>query len=174
MKPVTRKGRNRRPRPVSLPATPTSWDKGADGPANQDRLIDEPAAEFDPRTGRETPNPNGVRRRRRLPWVRVYHVQGRLSAQQLAAAERLRMAAEGMRERDPLAALRIDRTGHADPEAARVDARAWFRRLWAAVPPASRAVVERVAIDDQPIWHGNTAQRERYMQRLREGLDAIP
>ena len=28
-------------------------------------------------------------------------------------------------------------------------------------------------MDDLPIWHGNAAMRERHIQRLREGLDAI-
>lgn len=171
---ATRKGRPRERKPVTMPSQPTQWDLGAQGPANRDRLTAEPATEFDPATGREAPNPNGVKRHRRQSWVRIYHAQGLLTAAQLAAAERLRLAAEGMRERDPLGALRIDRaSGSSDPEAARVDCRAYFRALWADVPRSSRPVVERVAIDDHPIWHGNPAQRERHMQRLRAGLDAV-
>lgn len=156
------------------PAVPTTWDRGAAGQANQNGLRTEPATDIDPETGKETPNPNGIKRRRRDSWVERYFRGGYLTDRQAAAAISLRMASEGMRERDPLAALRIDRVaGQSDPEAARVDSRAWFREMWAQVPPASRPVIERVVLDDQPIWHGNPAQRERHMQRLCAGLDAI-
>ncbi|NPD16267.1 hypothetical protein HOY34_13790 [Xinfangfangia sp. D13-10-4-6] len=162
-------------KPVTLAAQPTSWDRGADGPANQERLRTEPVTDFDPETGKETPNPNGVKRRRRDDWVTRYHRAGHLTDKQAATAQSLRMAAEGMRERDPLAALPIDRrAGQSDPEAARVDSRAWFRRMWAMVPVSSRPVVERVVLDDQPIWSGGgIVARDRHMLRLCAGLDAI-
>ena len=161
-------------KPVTLAAMPTTWDRGADGPANQERLRTEPATDFDPDTGRESPNPNGVKRRRREDWVSRYHRAGHLSDKQAATAQTLRMAAEGMRERDPLAAMPIDRRmGDSDPEAARVDSRAWFRRMWAMVPVSSRPVIERVVLDDLPIWHGNSGTRERHMKRLCAGLDAV-
>jgi hypothetical protein len=154
-------------------APPTSWDYGATGPANRVNLIEEPATEFDPRTGRVTPNPNNVRRVRRQPWVRIYGAQGLLTPAQVAAAEALRLASEGLRERDPLAAIVIDRTRGGDPQAARLDARRLFWAMWDHIPQASRPVVERVALDDCPIWHGNPAQRDRHIQRLATGLDAI-
>ena len=156
------------------PATPTTWDRGATGQANQNGLRTEAATDIDPETGKETPNPNGIKRRRRDSWVERYFRAGHLTDAQASVAIRLRMASEGMRERDPLAALRIDRmAGQSDPEAARVDSRAWFREMWASVPQSSRPVIERVVLDDLPIWHGNPAQRERHMQRLCAGLDAI-
>jgi hypothetical protein len=156
------------------PATPTTWDRGATGPANQNGLRTEAATDIDPETGKETPNPNGIKRRRRDSWVERYFRAGHLTDAQAAVAIRLRMASEGMRERDPLAALRIDRmAGQSDPEAARVDSRSWFREMWAQVPQSSRPVLERVVLDDLPIWHGNPAQRDRHMQRLCAGLDAI-
>jgi hypothetical protein len=163
-------------KPVSLPAMPSRWDEGAKGPANQDGLRTEPATDIDPETGREAPNPNGIKRRRRDDWATRYYRAGHLSKQQAASAARLRMASEGMREQDPLAAIRIDRrAGGADQEAARVDARRYFRELWAEIPQSSRMVVQRVVIDDLPIWRGGSpAQRERHMVRLRAGLDAIP
>jgi hypothetical protein len=160
---------------VKLVPVPTGWDEGAKGLANQTGLRIEPATDFDPSTGKESPNPNGVKRRRRDGWLTRYQKAGKLTVQQEAAGIKLRMASEGMRERDPLAALRIDRAaGQSDPEAARVDGRAYFRSLWAGVPKACRPVIERVVLDDRPIPDGNMAQRERYMQRLRDGLDAIP
>ena len=158
-------------KPVSLAPMPSGWDEGAKGPANQDGLRTEPATDFDPETGKETPNPNGVMRRRRDDWIARYYRAGHLTKEQAAAGAKLRMAAEGMRERDTLEALRVDRrSGGSDPEAARVDARRYFRELWARVPRASRPVVERVVIDDLPIWHGNPSQRERHLERLRSGL----
>lgn len=153
---------------------PGPWDMGADGPANRERLREEPATDIDPETGRETPNPNSVKRMRRESWVDIYEKAGRLNRSQVAAAEKLRNAADGLRDRDPLAALgEVRSVGCGDIQEARVDARRFFHQLWAAVPKASRPVLERVVIDDTPIWHGNLEQRERHMQRLREGLDAI-
>lgn len=156
-------------------APPTSWDRGADGPANRQRLRVEPATEINPETGRETPNPNSVYRYRRQSWVQVYARKGHLTPDQRAAAEKLRMASEGIRERDPLAAIgevRIMSTGGA--QEAMIDARRYFRDLWAAVPISSRPVIERVVLHDEPIWSGCGGRtRERHMQRLRNGLDAI-
>tara|TARA_B000000460_G_scaffold248191_1_gene225071 strand:+ start:12966 stop:13487 length:522 start_codon:yes stop_codon:yes gene_type:complete len=154
-------------------ATPP-WDQGAMGPANRHRLREEPATEIDPETGKETPNPNNVRRWRRDSHVALFAKAGKLDHRQAAAAEKLVLAAEGLKDRDPLAALdEIRVRGGGDPQAARVDARRYFRQLWDDVPTASRPVIERVVLDDKPLWHGNPAQRERHMQRLRDGLDAI-
>lgn len=170
------KGAKKRARkaPVTVAAMPTSWDRGADGPANQIGLRTEPATDIDPETGKETPNPNGVKRRIRDNWVERYRKSGKINNEQAAKADRLRMASEGMRERDPLAALSgVRHRGGFDQEAARVDARRYFREMWAEVPQSSRPVVERVVLDDLPIWHGNSAMRERHMKRLCDGLDAI-
>lgn len=161
-----------KPKPITLPQM--QWDMGATGPANQDRMIEEPATDIDPETGKETPNPNAIRRMRRHSWVSIYAKKGILTPQQQADGERLRNASEGRQESDPLAAIRIDRlNGQSDPEADRVDARHLFRALWAKIPTASRPVIERVILGDMPIWPGNVAQRERHMERLRAGLDAI-
>ena len=154
---------------------PTPWDQGASGPANRHRLREEPATEIDPETGRETPNPNNVKRMRRESWLVIYARRGHLNKSQFAAAEKLRMAADGLRDRDPLAAITPRPQGQAsDPQAARVDARRFFRELWATIPAASKPVIERVVIEDAPIWSRcGSAARERHMQRLRDGLDAI-
>lgn len=164
----TRKGRKTKAAPVTLPA----WDKGAEGPANQTRLCTEPATEEDKDTGREIRT--GGKRKRRQTWVQIYARKGELTPTQLLAAERLARAAAGYPDRDPLAAVLSPKgTDGFDPQAARVDARDEFRRLWAGVLGSSKPVLQRVVLEDQPIWHGNLSQRERHMQRLRDGLDAI-
>ena len=169
-----RKKRNKERKAVTMKHAP--WDIGATGPANRARLAEEPATDIDPETGRETPNPNGIRRQRRQSWVTIYAAKGRITREQQAAAEKLRNAADGMRDRDPLAALAGEvraAPDACDAAAARLDARRFYWQLRDAIPPASRPVIERVVVDDLPIWGGNSAQRERHMQRLRDGLDAI-
>ena len=157
---------------VALPEV--LWDRGADGPANRHRLVEEPATDIDPETGKETPNPNNVRRVRRQSWLVTYALAGHIDKGQFAAGEKLRMAADGMREKDPLAAIGADIMRHqSDPMAAIVDARQFFRQLWSVIPPSARPVVERVVIEDRPIQKCSAEQRERYMQRLRDGLQAI-
>lgn len=165
----SRKGRKAKPAVITLP----NWDKGAEGPANQPRMRVEPATFEDPHTGRE--QPTGGKRRRRQSWVQIYARKGELSRTQLLAAERLARAAEGYPDRDPLAAVLSPKgTDGFDPQAARVDARAEFRRLWADVPSASQPVMQRVVLGDEAIWSGCGAVAwDRHMQRLRDGLNAI-
>jgi len=129
------------------------------------RLCTEPATAEDNYTGREVRT--GGKRKRRQTWVQIYARKEELSATQLLAAERLARAAEGYPDRDPLAAMvGIRTTDGFDPQAE-------FRELWAEVPSSSKPVLQRVVLEDQAIWHGNLPQRERHMQRLRDGLDAI-
>ena len=173
MNAMTPKRLRRQRRPVTL--APTGWDEGATGPANRDRLDREPATEFDPTTGRETPNPNRVIRHRRKPWVQVYAAPAGLTREHLAAAERLHHAAHGIIERDPLAAIVVDesRTGR-DAQVALIDARRRFRSMRDSIPSASWPVIERVVIEDRPLWRGgNPGTRARHLQRLRDGLDAM-
>ena len=171
---ATRKGRPREPRPVTMPSQPTAWDKGADGPANQHGLRVEPATDIDPETGKETANPNGIKRRRRVPWISVYCRQGHISHEHAAAAEKLLLAAEGMPERDPLAALSVKPTsGVFSPEVSRADARRNFWKLWAMVPTSSRPVVERVVLENRSIWGRAQDEKNVHFDRLRKGLEAI-
>lgn len=166
----SRKGRKAKAAVITLP----NWDKGAEGPANQVRMRVEPATVEDKDTHRELPT--GGKRRRRQTWVQIYARKGELTQTQLLAAERLARAAEGYPDRDPLAAVLSPTKGSglADPQAARVDARAQFRQMWADVPGASQPVVQRVVLGDEPIWSGCGATAwERHMQRLKDGLDAI-
>ena len=157
---------------ITISAAP--WDIGALGPANQNDLRTESATDIDPETGKETPNPNGVQRRRRDSWPEKYFRKGKINAHQLAAAIKLRDASEGMRERDPLAAIGdVFVRGDGDRQAACVDRRRYFNQLMAKIPYSSHPVIERVVISDVAVWKGNPDQVERYMQRLRIGLDAI-
>lgn len=166
------KDRPRQSRVVTL--MPTTWDAGATGMANRAGLIEEPAVEFDASTGRRTENPNMVRRHRRKTMIEIYASGTRpwLSHSQAAAAERLYRAAMGNPDRDPLCAIGDVRGGGGDPQAAAVDRRREFQRMWRCIPRSSWPVVERVVIDDLPIWSG--VHRQHHMQRLCIGLDAIP
>lgn len=171
--------KQRRRKKPTTPAMPTSWDGGATGPANRDRLREEPATEFDPQTGKETENPNNVRRFRRETWVAKYTRKGKLTKAQAAAAEALFYAASGFPNRDPLAAIvcKVDGKSDDDPLVSKVDRRRAFYRMWKLVPERCKPFVEHVVLNDLSIRSMNgciNGQAEaRYMERLREGLDAI-
>ena len=171
--------RKRRKKAVTLSTMPTSWDGGATGPANRDRLREEPATEFDPQTGKETENPNNIRRFRRETWVAKCTRKGKLTKAQAAAAEALFYAASGFPNRDPLAAIvcKVDGKSDDDPLVSKVDRRRAFYRMWKQVPDRCKPFVEHVVINDLSIRTMNgciNGQAEaRYMERLCEGLDAI-
>jgi len=100
--------------------------------------------------------------------------KGELTAQQAYVTMVLASAAEGEVNRDALEAIRVGTSGGSDPQAARVDARAFFRQLWAKCRPASRPVVQRVVLEDQAIWSDcGDMGRHRHLERLRIWLDAI-
>lgn len=80
------------PEPGSV--MPTTWDRGATGPANRRGLIEEPATDFDPITGKETPNPNGTKRARRVDLLEVWAKKGAITAGGYNAAVALRDAFE--------------------------------------------------------------------------------
>ena len=157
---------------VSL--APVPWDTGADGPANREGLVQEPATEIDPETGKETPNPNRVTRMRRRDWIDTYLHQGRITVGQAEIARELRAAFEGARNADPLAAMQIqiDKDSRApDPQAAAYDARRKFHRMWPLVPAISRPAIEAVVIEGRPITSFARGRAvERHMQRLTQGL----
>ncbi len=154
--------------------TPTEWDRGAGGKANQADLVEESRPFIDPETGR-TVNPNGIRGNRRQTWVARYAKAGKLNSRQHMAALSLSDAAIGMPAQDPLAALGIRGQGRSDPEAARIDARREFRRLWSFIPNHCRAVVERVVINDSSAGGGalGGSGTNRQMILLWDGLDAV-
>lgn len=59
----------------SVSVAPYPWDMGATGPANRVGLIEEQATDITP--DGETPNPNGVRRARRVDMLEVWHGRGK-------------------------------------------------------------------------------------------------
>lgn len=172
------RGRPKKPRPVTV--APQPWDHGATGPANRRGLRVEPATDFDHDTGKERSNPNGVTRVRRMEPIEAYLRQGRITVGQAATAREMRDASEVSRNADPLAAIQshVDRpSGPFEPCAGPYDARHKYRDMMACVPPASRPVVEHVAIGGYYVtaMPGGTkgGASARHMQRLRDGLDAV-
>lgn len=170
----------RRPRKASAaPITLAPGDRGATGPANLERLVEEERGTNDEETGKLL-NPNGYKGNRRQPWFERYAAKGKLTHQQHAAAARLFAAYEGFPARDPLAALgeSVDRSlWGSDPMAAKVDQKREFYRMWSDIPLSSRPVVEHVVLNDRPLRAmagcNNSFSEERQMQRLCAGLDAI-
>lgn len=165
------------PERITLPQWP--WDAGAKGPANRKRLREEAATEIDPRTGKPQPNPNGVRRMRRETWVQTYMRKGKLTKDQAAKAENLYAAWAGHPVRDPLAALgdRVDGGGCDDMNAVLMDAKRWFFKMRDQIQKRSWPVIEHVVLDDRPLraMAGcyNSATESKYLDRLKDGLDAI-
>ena len=160
---------------VTLPEMP--WDRGADGPANQIGLVEEPRGEVDEKTGK-VKNPNGVKGVRRRLWVETYWQQGKISRGQLNVARELLDAHEGRKAQDPLAAIKIDRqTGKPDPQAAAFDKRRKFHAMWEQVPLFARPVIEHVVINNRPLraMAGCSSARsaERHAERMRKGLDIL-
>jgi hypothetical protein len=126
-------------------------------------------------------NPNKYRGYRRAPWFERYATKGRLTPDQHAAASRLFQAYEGFPARDPLAAIgsMVDKSNWTnDPLAVKVDQRREFYQMWHSIPTQSRPIVQHVILYDIPIRSvagcTNSDREERQMQRLREGLNAIP
>lgn len=163
--------------PVTV-ANPTGWDMGATGKANCDRLRAEPATDYDPETGKDQPNPNGIKRNRRETWVDRYARKGKLNEAQQATALNLYAAWAGFPNKDALAAIlaHVDGKGCGDPLATMIDQRREFYALWKRIPDACKPFVRHVVINDLSIrsMNGCSGRAEPiYMQRLCAGLDAI-
>jgi len=153
--------------------TVTSWDQGAQGPANRIGLVEDMRPHVDPDTGASS-NPNGVKGVRRQTWLQRYLDSNKLTVAQFMAGCALQRAASGRLADDPLSALAIDKpSAPSDPQAAAFDARRHFRRMWDAVPNSARPVLERVVLDDQPVWCNGGVQMARHIERLQHGLDSL-
>ena len=169
------KSKAARRKPASLPQT--TWDQGASGAANQERLVTEARGEVDAITGKRI-NPNGIKGKRRTPWVETYRKQGKLTDAQYTSAVRLHNAYQGYPDKDSLAAIgEIRASSNGGPLASLIDRRREFYGMWADVPLSSRYIVEQVALLDNPIRStpggSNYELRKSQMQRLCDGLDAI-
>lgn len=64
-------GAHQAPSRAVVTIAPCPWDMGAMGPANRIGLVEEAATDITPEG--ETPNPNGVRRARRVDMLEVWH-----------------------------------------------------------------------------------------------------
>lgn len=162
----------------SLPAAP--WDHGAAGPANRLGLVEEPATEIDPDTGKERPNPNRVTRVRRILVLEEYASRGAITPRQLAMGLELYAASAGVPERDALAAI-----GEVAPDRApglsivqMMDAR---RKFWAMrdclrrILPEAWPAVEAVCVLNETLGarHAKKRDRNAAMHSLRSGLDVL-
>lgn len=179
------KGRKRRTRAEQMDKgsrqptlTVAPWDQGASGPANQRGLVIEERGEVDLTTGRRI-NPNRVFGKRRMPIFMRMMRQGRVTASQAAAAERLYSAWAGNPDKDPLARIgdRVDGGRCDDANANRIDRQREYFVLKAMIPEQCWPVVEHVVIEDRPIrcivGCTNSEAFASHLGRLTMGLEAI-
>jgi hypothetical protein len=134
-------------KPVTL-AQPTDWDLGP-RTAAQDRLkVVEPVTQWDEAKQREVPNPNGVKRARRIDLAEYYFRKGRFDARQLAAAKALAQAWENtQRSPEAIKKVQVD----SDPDYGAIMAmqldRVWrFHAIRRLIPDADWPVLECVCI----------------------------
>lgn len=152
------------------------WDIGPVTANQMQGKVAEPVMTLCPDTGKAS-NPNKVVRTRREAWIDRYARQGKLTAQQFNIARELFEAHEGRRQRDVLAALRIDQGRGHDPEAERMDRRRKFFAMWELVPVFARPVIEHVVLRDQSIrsmpgCHSG-AREAVHLDRFQRGLEAL-
>lgn len=176
------KAKRRKKQPHS-PAMPTTWDQGAMGHANRLGLVEEAAVSIDATTGKPEPNPNGVKRMRRVDMLERYHRLGIISTRGWNAAEALRDAFEatmktpGWPDND-----RVQSSPKPDQAVEiMVDRISRFHSINRLVPP------EDVPIIDACVFHMNApgsavingsrpyrhAGHERGVQHLRSALDRL-
>jgi len=134
-------------KPVTL-AQPTDWDLGP-RTAAQDRLkVVEPVTQWDEAKQREVPNPNGVKRARRIDLAEYYFRKGRFDARQLAACKKLAEAWEMTQlSGEAIKKVQVDQTpDHGAIAAEQVDRIARFHAIRRLIPNADWPVLECVAI----------------------------
>ena len=141
-------------RPVTL-AQPTEWDMGP-RTWQQDRLkVVEPVMEWDDKAQKEVPNPNGVKRARRIDLVEYYGRKGRLDARQVDAAKRLATAWEAT-QRSPEAIKKVQVDVTPDPgaiAAMQVDRISKFHAVRRLIPEHDWPVLECVCIRNLSVAH---------------------
>lgn len=120
-------------------APQTEWDMGASGPANRVGIVVERV---------EEPNPNGVRRARRIDMAEVYYRRGVLTRRQYLAAMMLRTAYEQTGKSPPaIKAVQVDSSPKPDQHIAiLLDRMAIFATVFKHVPAADRAILDRLCI----------------------------
>lgn len=149
-------------RPVTLPINP--WDEGAAGRANRIGLVQEDATDLDPETGKPTPNPNGVKRMRRVDMLEVWHRKGVISTAGYNAGEKLRDAFDKtqMGASINMASDRVDSSPKPDHAVTiQIDRISRFAALNKLVAPEDRAVIDTCIIGG----HSPAYVTDRYGRR---------
>lgn len=184
--PIKQRKRKKAQKNVTLPsAMPTEWDMGADGPANRHGLVREDATELDAKTGKMMPNPNGVKRMRRVDMLEIYHRRGEITARMWNAAERLREAFEAtMRGGTWPDNDRVQSSPKPDHAVTiQIDRLSRFHAIHKFVPKDDRPIIDACVfqmngptsaiIDGVKPYKGGGAAYERGMQHLRSALDRL-
>lgn len=133
-------------KPVSLAATPTEWDRGPRTMAQDVRKVIEPVMEWDEAKQKEVPNPNRVKRARRIDLVEHYFRQDRIDARQMAAGKALAAAWEAtQRSPEAIKKVQVDSTpDHGAIAAMQVDRIARFHAVRRLIPDGDWPVLESV------------------------------
>ena len=157
---------------VTLAAT--SWDTGPSTSAQNTLKIIEPVEQKDENTGKMV-NPNGVKRARRLSVAEAYRKTGNLTARQASAADKLLKAWEKNHRSPPaIKEIQVDNSPKPDAHIAiKIDRISAYHAIAKLIPKKYSAFVMHVARDDRHITSMHGYRRVIYMERLREGLDAL-
>lgn len=134
------------------------WDEGASGPANRAGLEQEDATDMDPATGKPVPNPNGVKRLRRVDMLEVWHRRQVISTAGFNAAEKLRdaFARTQMGASIDMAQDRVDSSPKPDHAVTiQIDRISQFSAIMACVAPQDRQII------DLCILHGHSPAKMR-------------
>lgn len=163
----------------TIPKSP--WDMGQNTLAQNYMTVTEERGETDPKTGKKS-NPNGVKGKRRISVVELYHRQDHITAKQLQAAEALMNAYERTL-RTPPAVKEVNVDSSPKPDKAtsiKIDRLSGFHRLYKRVPARCKRVIDRVVLENERVFvprkaRGATAQRirNRAYELLAEGLEEL-
>jgi hypothetical protein len=164
---------NSRSSAVTL-ARPTEWDMGP-RTASQDRLkVIEPVMEWDEKAQKEVPNPNGIKRARRIDLVEYYGRKGRLDQRQVAAARRLTVSWEAtQRSPEAIKKVQVDVSpDHGAIAAMHVDRSSKFHAMRRMIPDDDWPILECVCIRNASVAHVGYVGR-RYESGMRLMADAL-
>lgn len=155
-----------------------AWDMGQRTYAQDRMTVTEERGEFDPKTGK-VKNPNNVRGKRRLTWLDVYHKRGTIGLREHTAGDKLAKAFEATQRTPPaIKEIQVDSSPKPDQHVGiLIDRISAYAALSGAVPKHYWQVVEWVVVDNEPIMElpgaRNRARRNRYNDRLRQGLEKL-
>lgn len=160
--------------PKTVTLTPYPWDKGANGQANLVGLQEEDATELDPTTGKPIPNPNGVKRMRRVDMLEVWQKKGTITTAGYNAAVKLRnafeatMKAPGWPDND-----RVQSSAKPDQAVAiAIDRISAFHAINKLIGPMDRAIIDTCIIMGRSASHirDKDGKRPYYGQGSAAGL----